>query len=93
MQRKDACGWRQVILHLGLFFATGGLAYYAYLNLVSGITPWSVAALGVALFAHGTMGPFMGLVAIHELQHRTVFRSRRLNAFFERLYAFISWSD
>ncbi|NJN52269.1 MAG: hypothetical protein HC809_11400 [Gammaproteobacteria bacterium] len=49
--------------------------------------------LVVALFIHGTIGPFMGLVAIHELQHRTVFTSRALNAFFERVYAFISWSD
>ena len=35
----------------------------------------------------------MGLIAIHELQHRTVFRTRWINDFFERLYAFISWSD
>ena len=50
-------------------------------------------ALLAALFLHGTMGPFMGLIAIHELQHRTVFRTRWLNPFFEVLYAFISWSD
>ncbi|HEY5647480.1 MAG TPA: fatty acid desaturase, partial [Pseudomonadales bacterium] len=30
---------------------------------------------------------------IHELQHRTVFRTRWLNVLFERIYAFISWSD
>jgi fatty acid desaturase len=35
----------------------------------------------------------MGLIAIHELQHRTVFKSKVLNAFFEKFYAFISWSD
>ena len=35
----------------------------------------------------------MGLIAIHELQHRTVFKTRWLNDFFERVYAFISWSD
>ena len=31
--------------------------------------------------------------AIHELQHRTVFKSRALNELFEKVYAFISWSD
>ena len=47
----------------------------------------------VVLFIHGTIGPFMGLIAIHELQHRTVFKTRWLNDFFERSYAFISWSN
>jgi fatty acid desaturase len=35
----------------------------------------------------------MGLIAIHELQHRTVFKTRALNEVFEIAYAFISWSD
>lgn len=35
----------------------------------------------------------MGLIAVHELQHKTVFKTRALNTLFERVYAFISWSD
>ena len=93
MQRNDLRGWLQTICHLGLFFLTATLATLAYLNIDAGNWPWAVPLLIVALFAHGTIGPFMGLIAIHELQHRTVFRSRPLNAFFEKLYAFISWSD
>ena len=93
MQRNDLRGWLQTLAHLGLFFATGALAYIAFLNIDAGNWPWSVPLLLVALFAHGTIGPFMGLIAVHELQHRTVFKSRALNAFFEKFYAFLSWSD
>ena len=93
MRRNDWRGWLQTGSHLGLFFATGALAYLAFLNIDAGNWPWSVPLLVLALFVHGTIGPFMGLIAIHELQHRTVFKSRALNAFFERFYAFLSWSD
>ena len=93
MQRDDLRGWLQTLSHLGLFFITGGLAYAAFLNIDPANWPWSVPLLLLALFVHGTIGPFMGLIAIHELQHRTVFRKRALNAFFEKFYAFLSWSD
>lgn len=93
MQRNDLRGWLQTVCHLGLFFATGALAYVAFLHIDAGNWPWSAPLLLVALFAHGTIGPFMGLIAVHELQHRTVFRSKALNALFEKVYAFISWSD
>jgi len=92
MERSDLRGWIQTLGHLGLWFTTGALAYAAFLNVDSGNVLWSVLLL-LALFVHGTLGPFMGLVAIHELQHRTVFRTRALNHFFEKVYAFISWSD
>ena len=93
MQRNDLLGWVQTICHLGLFFVTGALAYMAFSSIDVANWYWSVPLLLAALFAHGTIGPFMGLIAIHELQHRTVFTSKALNAFFERVYAFISWSD
>jgi|TARA_B100002003_G_scaffold247554_1_gene279332 fatty acid desaturase len=93
MQRNDLRGWVQTICHLGFFFITAALAYLAFLNIDEGTWYWSVPFLLVALFIHGTMGPFMGLIAVHELQHRTVFKAKALNAFFEKLYAFISWSD
>lgn len=93
LQRNDLHGWLQTILHLGLFFATGTLAYLAFLNVDTANWYWSAPLLLSVLFLHGTIGPFMGLIAIHELQHRTVFKSRALNEFFEIVYAFISWSD
>ena len=93
MKRSDLRGWLQTIAHLGFFFLTAALAYAAYLNVSAANWFYSVPLLLLALFVHGTMGPFMGLIAIHELQHRTVFRTRWLNEFFEKVYAFISWSD
>ena len=93
MQRNEWRAWLQTLAHLGWFFATGAIAYVAFAQIDAGNWFWTVPLLAAALFVHGTIGPFMGLIAIHELQHRTVFRSRRLNAFFETVYAFISWSD
>ncbi len=93
MRRNDLRGWTQTLCHLGLFFATGALAYYVFRGINGDTWPWAVPLLVLALFVHGTIGPFMGLIAVHELQHRTVFKSRALNDFFERVYAFISWSD
>ena len=93
MQRNDFRGWLQTLSHLGYFILTGGLAYFAFLNISLSNWYWTLPLLLLALFVHGTMGPFMGLIAVHELMHRTVFKSKQLNAFFQRIYAFISWSD
>ena len=93
MERDDFKGWRQTVLHLGLFFLTGVATAYVWNEI--DLTNWmfGIPLLLVMLFIHGTIGPFMGLIAIHELQHRTVFRSKNLNKAFELIYAFISWSD
>ncbi len=93
LKRNDLRGWVQTISHLGLFFATGVLSYLAFGNINPANWYWSTPLLLLALFVHGTIGPFMGLIAIHELQHHTVFNSRALNSFFEKVYAYISWSD
>lgn len=93
MQRRDLRGWLQTISHLGLFFVTGLAAYMAFLTITPVNSFWSVPLLLLVLFIHGTLGPFVGLVAIHELQHRTVFSTKSLNEWFEKIYAFISWSD
>jgi len=93
MQRSDFRGWMQTLLHLGWFLTTAALTYWVFLSITADSWFWSVPALIGMLFLHGTMGPFIGLVAIHELQHRTVFKTRKLNEIFEVIYAFISWSD
>ncbi len=93
MERSDLRGWIQTLAHLGWFFTTATLCYLAFEYLSSDNWPWMLPVLFACLFLHGTMGPFMGLIAIHELQHKTVFKTRGLNNFFEHVYAFISWSD
>ena len=93
MVREDLRGWIQTLAHLGLFFATGTICFLIQQQIALTNWFWSVPLLLLGLFVHGTIGPFMGLIAIHELQHRTVFKTAWLNHFFEKFYAFLSWSD
>ena len=93
MQRSDLRGWLQTGAHLGWFFTTATGSYLAFSQINSDTWHWALPLTLGCLFLHGTMGPFMGLIAIHELQHRTVFKTRYLNEVFEKIYAFISWSD
>ena len=90
MVRSDLRGLLQTLSHLGYYFGTGLLAWYVFTLITIETWVWSLPLLVVALFVHGTMGPFMGLIAIHELQHRTVFETRWLNEVFEKVYAFLS---
>jgi fatty acid desaturase len=93
MKTSDARALRQVIPQLALFAATGTLAYLAFLNVHASNWKWSMPLLLAALFLHGTFSSFLGLVAVHELCHKTPFRSKRLNEFFLKVFSFISWSD
>ncbi|MDZ4744198.1 MAG: fatty acid desaturase [Verrucomicrobiota bacterium] len=86
-------GFMQVGLQLGFFIATGLLAYAAFLNIQMTNWYWAIPLLLLALFVHGTQGPFLGLVAIHELCHKTPFKSKLWNEFFLKVYSFLSWSD
>ncbi len=49
-------------------------------------------ALAIALFAHGTVAAFF-TAPHHELCHGTVFKSKRLNWFFLRLYSLLGWNN
>lgn len=93
MQRSDWQGLGQSLGHLGLFALTGTLAYLAFLQVHAATWTWSVPLLLVALFAHGTVGSFLGGTACHELSHGTPFKSPRLNAFFLHVFAFLSYWD
>lgn len=66
---------------------TGTAAYLAWLYL-----PWPFFVL--ALLIHGTFAGFLGIyTVIHELSHRTVFKTRWLNEFFIHLCSFFSWGN
>ena len=52
---------------------------------------WLLFAL--ALFAHGTIGTFFRGLATHELNHKTVFRTKWLNKLFLYVYALPSWDN
>ena len=86
MQRSDLQGWLQAGGHLLLYLATGTLTYLLFANGI-----WLGFAL--ALFMHGTVGAFFKGLATHELGHGTVFRTKRLNRAFLRLFSLISWNN
>ena len=86
MQRSDRSGWMQAGGHLLLFVATGLLVYLFWSRQL-----W--LGFAVALFLHGTCGSFIPGLATHELNHGTVFRSRRLNRAFLYGFCLLSWYD
>ncbi len=75
---SDAAGFRQLGSHLGAIGVTG-LLLYASLG-----TPWVVPVFIV----HGVLLNFL-YAGQHELSHWTVFRTRRLNEVFGRLFGFV----
>jgi fatty acid desaturase len=93
MQYSDAQGFRQALGHLGLWFATGTLAYLAFRHITTANWWWSVPLLLAALFAHGTVGSFLGGTACHELSHKTPFKTKSINEFFLKVFAFFGWWD
>jgi len=93
MRPSDLRGLAQAVPQLLLYFTTTALCYAAFLQIHLNTWPWALPLLLLALFIHGTTGGFMGLVAVHELGHKTPFKSKKLNEFFTCLFSFISWSD
>jgi fatty acid desaturase len=81
--RSDFRGWIEVLGHLGILAGTGGLAFYAAAN-------WPLWTLIPIVFLHGTVSAF-SINGVHELVHRTVFRTRALNTWFARVFAFLGW--
>ena len=93
MRCSDWQGFRQAGCHLGLWFVTGTLAYLAFCHITA--ANWSVTLplLLAALFVHGTVGSFLGGTACHELSHKTPFKTKSINDFFLKLFAFFGWWD
>ncbi len=93
MQCSDYQGFRQALGHLGLWFATGALAYLSFYKMNGNNWMWMLPLLLLALFAHGTVGSFLGGIACHELSHKTPFKTKAINEFFLKLFAFLGWHD
>ncbi len=94
MQTSNARGFLQVIPQLALFLGIGALAYAAFRHINSSNWLTSVPLLLAAVFLHGTLSNFLGSVGpVHELCHKTPFRSKALNEFFLKIFSFLSWTD
>ncbi len=81
--RSDAKGLLQAAGFLALLALTGGAVLVAAARW-----PWWVTVLLV--FLHGTVASFL-TNAMHELVHRSVFRTQWLNSLFLRVFSFPGW--
>ena len=79
----DRRGLLQAMGHLGIWAITGIVAWYLFAQQWW----WGFC---IALFAHGTVAAFF-TAPHHELCHTTVFRSKRLNELFLRIFSFLGW--
>ncbi len=84
-QRSDLLGAAQTLGFLGVLAASAGLAIYSWAHW-----PWYVTA--VLVFINGHFWHFL-INGFHELIHESVFKTRWLNRFFLRIYAFLGWQN
>ena len=82
--RSDLKGAFQTLGHMAFGVITGLATYYFFNQRM-----WIGFAL--ALFAHGTIYSFYAGIAVHELAHGTVFKTKWLNGLFMRVFCIISW--
>jgi fatty acid desaturase len=81
--KNDGRGFAQAAGHLGLLGLTGAAALWAAAQSL-----WWLLAL--AIFLHGTFASF-AINAVHELVHKSVFKTQWLNEAFARIYGFLGW--
>jgi len=93
MKCSDWQGFKQAGGHFALWVTTGVVTYLAFRQVSGANWYWSVPVLLAALFVHGTIGSFLGGTACHELSHKTPFKTKPVNEFFLKLFAFFGWWD
>ena len=81
--RSDAEGFKQSLGYLGLLAVSGGAVMY------SADQGWILPTIAL-LFVYGTFASF-AINAVHELVHRSVFKTQLLNEVFVRIFAFLGW--
>jgi fatty acid desaturase len=82
-RKSDLKGFIQTGGFLGLLALTGTAAFSA-----PGRVPWYLAI--VAVYIHGMCWNFL-INGFHELVHDSVFKTRRLNGLFLRIFSFLGW--
>ena len=82
-RRSDLKGLSQALGHLLVLAALGALTMFLFARHI-----W--VGFAFSLFAFGTADSFTNH-ACHELTHGTVFRTKWLNSFFDRVFALLGW--
>jgi fatty acid desaturase len=81
--KSDVKGFIQTFGHLGILGLLAGLALFGV-----GRWPWWLVAALVFLYG---MGASFAINAVHELVHKSVFKTQVFNRLFVRIYAFLGW--
>lgn len=81
----------RALVHAGsfllIYLATTACALYFFLNGL-----W--IAMAIVAYVHSMFVGFVGMgAAVHELSHGTAFKTKRVNNFFFKLFAFLSWNS
>ncbi len=86
-KRSNLRGLLQILSHIFIVIATGYFTFYSFNNL-----SWPITV--AALFLHGTIFNFLGMfTGIHELSHKTAFRSETINEFFYFILGILTWNN
>lgn len=82
-QKDDGKGLIQSAGHLALLVFSGSAAWLAFES-----SQWVL--LAIILYLHGSLFAFL-INGLHELTHKTVFKTKLLNTIFVHIYGFLSW--
>lgn len=84
-EKSDWRGALQSLGFLACYLATLGASLYSFYH-------WAWPITVALIFLHGTISSLM-IVAVHELTHGTVFKTKGLNTLFGRIFAFLGWNN
>lgn len=85
LTRSNGKGLTQSIGHILLYLATGALSFWLWYRQI-----W--LGFAISVWIHGAVTKFMW-AATHELNHGTVFRSKRMNTAFITFFSLFSWMN
>ena len=85
--KSDLKGLAHALTFLLIYLGTVGVALYFFLT-----QQWVLMV--IAAYVHSIFHGFVGMgAAVHELSHGTAFKTKWLNEFFFRLFAFLTWNS
>lgn len=84
---RDLPALAHAVAFLMIYLTTTGIALYFFLT-----QQWLLMV--IAAYVHSMFTGFVGMgAAVHELSHGTAFKTRWLNRFFFKLFAFLTWNS
>ena len=86
-EKSDLKGFLQAGSFLLVFIATTSISFYFF---------WRHLWVPMVIFCylHSVFHQMVGMsAAVHELNHGTVFKTRRINEFFYKLFCFLTWNN